>query len=127
MSRHGDILYIHHIADACHRIMQYTAGLDAAAFASSGLVQDAVIRQLEIIGEASNKVSRAFQAEHPDISWTEMKGLRNVLIHDYPSVVPSIVWDIAKNDLPVLLENLNCIFSQRQDAAEEGPDPADDR
>lgn len=127
MSRHGDFLYLHHIVDACYKITQYTSGLDAGAFASSNLVQDAVIRQLEIIGEASNRVSKLFQMEHQEIPWAEMRGLRNVLIHDYPSVVPSIVWGIAKNDLPGLLENLNRIITPQQDFRREEPDPTHDR
>ena len=65
--------------------------------------QDAVVRNLEVIGEASKKVGSNFKREHPDVPWKEMAGLRDRLIHDYFGINYEIVWNIAATELPGLL------------------------
>jgi len=71
---------------------------------------DATIRQLEVLGEAAARVSDKFRAEHPEIHWREAVGTRNVLIHDYASVLPDVVWKTVREDLPVLVEALDSIL-----------------
>ena len=68
----------------------------------SDLVQDAVIRNLEIIGEATKRVSQAIKEQHQEIPWRPMAGLRDVLIHDYMGISLKIVWNVVQNELPQL-------------------------
>ena len=64
------------------------------------MIQDAVIRNLEVIGEASRRVGAEYQAAHPEIPWCEMAGLRNILIHDYESVNLEKIWQVVEKELP---------------------------
>jgi len=75
-------------------------------FKSNELVIDAIIRNFEIIGEASNRVPASIQSIHPDIPWRKMTGLRNVLIHEYFGVDLNAVWKTIHNDLPALKQQL---------------------
>jgi hypothetical protein len=70
-----------------------------------------VIRGIEIIGEASTKVSRDFVSSHPNLPWKQMRDMRNVLIHAYAEVDMNVVWDVVQNDLPVLLRQLDVALS----------------
>ncbi len=100
--KRDDRVYLYHIADAVARASSYIAGLDEVAFAASPLVQDGVIRQLEIIGEATRHISRTFRKAHPQLRWDEMAGMRDKLIHDYFGVDLGSVWLTAAEDLPTL-------------------------
>ena len=97
--------YLGHILEAIERIKEYVADMDETAFLSSHLVQDAVIRNIEIIGEASNNIQRVdsvFAAQHSDIPWQVMYAMRNRVSHGYDKVDFEMVWKIIHNDLPVL-------------------------
>ncbi|MEC9356516.1 MAG: DUF86 domain-containing protein [Pseudomonadota bacterium] len=98
--------YLQHILDAIGRIQSYIADLsDAAALEADCESQDAVVRNIEIIGEAANKIARAdpeFVARHVEIEWTGLRGMRNKLIHDYFEVDFDLVWQTVKHDLPDL-------------------------
>jgi uncharacterized protein with HEPN domain len=97
--------YLGHILKAIERIDRYTADLDEVAFLNSELVQDAVIRNIEIIGEASNNILRvdpAFAAQHDDIPWQVMYTMRNRVSHGYDKVDLEIVWKTIHRDLPGL-------------------------
>jgi len=84
----------------------FTASLDWPAFAASRLHQNAVIRSLEVIGEAAAKVSPSFRDAHPALPWREMIGMRHRLIHGYGEVQLDIVWDVIQQRLPQLIEAL---------------------
>jgi|GWRWMinimDraft_15_1066023.scaffolds.fasta_scaffold22500_2 uncharacterized protein with HEPN domain len=97
--------YLGHILKAIERIDRYTADMDEVAFLNSELVQDAVIRNIEIIGEASNNIQRvdpAFAAQHDDIPWLVMYTMRNRVSHGYDKVDLEIVWKTIQGDLPGL-------------------------
>ena len=97
--------YLDHILQAIERIRRYTAGLDEASFLNSELVQDDVIRNIEIVGEASNSILRVdakFAAEHDEIPWQVMYTMRNRVSHGYDQVDLEIVWKTICNDLPQL-------------------------
>lgn len=97
--------YLGHMLEAIERIEEYTADLDEMAFASSRLIQDAVIRNIEIIGEASHKAQQAdpaYVAEHPNIPWKVMYAMRNRVSHGYDHVDLELVWKTIHQDLPVL-------------------------
>ncbi len=102
--RVGD--YLEQIVEAISRAESYLSdSRDFAAFQSDKRSQDAIIRNIEIIGEAAAKILKtapAYAAAHPDIPWAQMRAIRNVVIHEYFSVDLATVWDTVRNDLPAL-------------------------
>ena len=86
--------------------LAFVAGLDEQAFLASNLHQSAVIRKLEVLGEAAGRVSKQFRAAHPDLPWREMTGLRHRLIHGYGDVRLDIVWSVTIKKLPGLIAAL---------------------
>ncbi len=99
--------YLGHILEAIERIEEYVSDMDELAFLSSKLVQDAVIRNIEIIGEASNNIQRVdpvFAAQHAEIPWQVMYAMRNRVTHGYDKVDFEMVWKTICNDLPDLCQ-----------------------
>jgi uncharacterized protein with HEPN domain len=99
-----DKLYLQHIVEAIKKIRQYTEGITVDDFKKDALVQDGVVRQLEIIGEAARVMSEATKKKYPDIPWYNISGMRNRLIHEYFQVDIDAVWKTITEDLQVLLE-----------------------
>jgi uncharacterized protein with HEPN domain len=93
----------------------FVSDLDEATFLASKLHQSAVIRKLEVMGEAAGKVSKPFCAAHPEIPWSEMTGLRHRLIHGYDDVRLDIVWRVAKQVLPGLIDVLRPLIPPSPD------------
>ena len=91
---------------AAEDALSFVSGLDERAFLASDLHQSAVMRKLEIMGEAARKVSKPYCAAHPEIPWQQMTGLRHRLIHDYGDVRLDIVWRVARETLPSLIATL---------------------
>jgi uncharacterized protein with HEPN domain len=81
--KRDDAVYLRHVLDAIERIERHAGGMDERAFLGNELVQDAVLRQLEIIGEAVKHLSNAMRDQHPDIPWRSIAGTRDRLIHHY--------------------------------------------
>ena len=119
--------YLGHILKAIERIDRYTADMDEAAFLNSELVQDAVIRNIEIIGEASNNIQRAspeFAVQHDDIPWLVMYTMRNRVSHGYDKVDLEVVWKTIQGDLPGLhaqIQGVQASIHRNQD--HEGMEP----
>jgi len=97
-----DRVYLEHIRDAIDRIEQYTRGLDEPGFKGNLLIQDGVIRQLGIIGEAVKRLSDSYRAGHPGVPWQDIAGMRDKLIHDYFGIDIMTVWMTVQQDLPPL-------------------------
>ncbi|RFU46162.1 DUF86 domain-containing protein [Paraburkholderia sp. DHOC27] len=104
--------YIDHILSAIARIHRYTQGMTNVGFLADELVQDAVIRNLEIVGEAARNIQRdhpSFAAAHSDIPWEEMYLMRNRVAHGYFSVDLGVVWQTLQRDLPELQQQISRI------------------
>ncbi len=99
-----DKAYLGHILEAIDKIARYTGGVIFDEFTENDMMVDAVVRQLEIIGEASKNLSESFQQSHSDIVLQDAVDMRNFLIHEYFGVNKKIVWDTCKNDLPGFAE-----------------------
>lgn len=97
-----DRLYLEHILQSVNRIIKYTKGLSEKDFDTDDMAQDAVIRQLEIIGEATKRLSKEFRESTPSIPWKDMAGMRDILIHDYLNVDLNVVWKTVKEYIPPL-------------------------
>ncbi len=102
----NDLVYIRHIQDAIDKILKYIGDYSYGDFEKDEKTADAVIRNIEIIGEAANKCSDKFKEENPGVPWRRMIGARNKMIHDYMGVMMDIVWGICKDDLPGLKKDL---------------------
>ena len=104
--------YLEHIELAIARIRRYLEGLDKASFLASEEKQDAVIRNIEIIGEAAQSIRRRhpeFAARHPEIPWGGVYGMRNAIAHGYFIVDLEVVWKTVCEDLPVLAEQVRAL------------------
>ncbi len=102
-------VYLVHILDCIERIKEYTAE-GKEHFKDSLKTQDAVIRNLEIIGEATKRISLEYRNKYPYIPWRQMAALRDVLIHDYMGVDINIVWNVVEKDIPELEKLIRKVF-----------------
>jgi len=112
MSKRRDRDYLSDIREAIQRIAAYTAGLNYEQFMQDNKTQDAVVRNLEIIGEATKNLSSHLRTTHPQIPWKDLAGLRDKMIHHYFGINYEIVWTIVKEDLPDLLSQIQDILTQ---------------
>ena len=111
-----DRLYLESIRDCLERIAEYTEPGESE-FLASRLIQDGVIRNLEVIGEATKNLSEELRASNPSIPWRQIAGMRDVLIHDYLKVNLSRVWRTVESDLPPLDAAVKRLL--QQDRSEE--------
>jgi len=105
-------LYIEDVLESCHRIEQYTEGMTFSKFVKDNLVYDAVLRNIEVIGEAVKQIPPEIRNQHPEIDWRRIAGMRDIVAHHYFSIYDEIVWDIVKNKIPVLKEQMNQILKE---------------
>jgi uncharacterized protein with HEPN domain len=107
----SDRTYLQHILDCIDQINIYTKD-GRTAFMSDRLIQDGVIRNLEIIGEATKQLSDEFCESHPQIPWSDMARFRDVLIHHYLGVDLKRVWNVVEFNLPVLKTAVEALLAQ---------------
>jgi uncharacterized protein with HEPN domain len=101
MSKKRDIrLFLMDIIEAIENIMEYTHGMDYEDFIKDKKTMDAVIRNLEIVGEAVKSMPEEIKKDYPEVDWKEIAGMRDKLIHEYFGVSYQIVWETIKGDLP---------------------------
>jgi uncharacterized protein with HEPN domain len=100
---------------AINRIQEFTPGMSEETYLTNVLVQSAVERQLEILGEAARRVSREFQVAHPEVDWRNTIGLRNVIAHQYDRVQQDQLWRIVQTVLPDFLTLLEAFLPPIED------------
>ena len=108
-----DTVYLRHISDSINQITDYVLATTYQGFLTNRMLQDAVVRQLEIIGEASRNLSEDFQKQHSEVPWSQIIGMRNRIAHDYLNVDMEIVWDIIEHDLKLLEKQIGNILAER--------------
>lgn len=114
MPRKDDRILLYDIEQAIGRILDYTSG-GRDEFLSTPMIQDAVIRNLEIVGEAASQMSGKMKAGMPQVPWRRVVDFRNFLIHSYGSVDLEIVWEVVADDLPVLRESVERAASRSEE------------
>jgi uncharacterized protein with HEPN domain len=117
MSRHPERAqdYLEHILEALERIQQYTAGKSAFDFMADTLLQDAVLRNLGILGEAAHRLlteAPDYAKSHPEIPFAKIYATRNLIIHAYDEVDMEIVWNLVQNDIPALLLKIGAVLKE---------------
>lgn len=104
-----DAARVRDILDACDRIVRSTSGLDQNTFASQDVIVRAVLYDFAVIGEAAKGVSAAKRAAHPEVPWSDMAGMRDVVIHQYFGVDAALVWRAASVSVPRVVAALRAI------------------
>lgn len=102
------------ISDSIHLIMRYTQGIDLDRFTQNEEKQDAVLRRLIIIGEATKRLSPEFRSQHPTIPWRNIAGLRDIAVHEYERVDLDRIWRIIQTDLLELLTYIQPLLPRQE-------------
>jgi len=112
MKRRNVGLYLRDIADSISAIEEYTEEITEESFYSTRQVQDAVVRRLEIIGEAAKNIDDDFRDKHPEIPWKKIAGMRDIIAHGYFGVKLERIWDIVKQNLPELKKQIASLIEE---------------
>lgn len=105
----NDLVYINHILDSIKAIEDFSSGLTKVQFQESRLFQNAIIREIEILGEAVKNISIKTKQKFVNVEWKEIAGTRDILVHHYFGVDISIIWNIVKKDIPILKKEMQLI------------------
>lgn len=106
--------YLEDIQESAHKIRQYTIGITRETFAHKGMVFDAVIRNLEIIGEAAKHLPPEAAAAMPDIEWSKAAAFRDVIAHHYFGLDSNVVWDVVENKIPEIETAAKALLFRQQ-------------
>lgn len=108
-----DDAYLLDILESAKIALQHISETTQEDFYKDLLYQDAVVRRIEIIGEAARRISAETKRKYPQLPWKSMIGMRNVAIHEYDSVDLDVVWDVVQKDLPILISELEKVILSR--------------
>ncbi len=114
MTQHNTIVSIHQMLDHSKEAVEMAGGYTRSDLDTNRMLSLALIRLMEIIGEAANRVPRPFRSRYPQVPWRDISDLRNRLIHGYDTVNLDILWTIIQNDLPPLILQLEKIISKEE-------------
>ena len=103
-------VFLRHILESVSAIEAYVKGVSKKTFLSSPQLQDAVLRRLEVIGEAAKNLPASFKEKHHVLPWRKIEGMRNFIIHEYFGVDLELVWNTIKKDIPVLKQNVTAML-----------------
>jgi uncharacterized protein with HEPN domain len=106
MSRKDFIVFLEDILNSIEKIERYTSGIIFEDFCKNEMMIDAIIRNLEIIGEAIRNIPKEVKDKYPEVEWREAVGFRNILIHNYFGVDLEAIWDTINNDIPIFKEKI---------------------
>jgi uncharacterized protein with HEPN domain len=109
MSRREPSVLLDDIRTSISKIERYIAGLDEASFLADEKTIDAVVRNLEILGEAAKQLPREFKAQHSTVPWPQIAGLRNRIVHDYAGIDLKLVWHILQTAIPKLAVQIDTL------------------
>lgn len=109
-------VFLGHILESIELIEVYSRNLTGEKFQTDRAIQDAIIRRLEIIGEAVKNLAPSFKVKHHEIPWKQMAGMRDILIHEYFDLDLSLTWAVVKREIPPLKENLQAILTSLDEA-----------
>lgn len=101
-----DQIRLRHILESIERIKHYSEGKSFADFVNDDMMYYAIVKNIEIIGEASNLLTEEFKINHPKTPWKIVTGMRNYIVHEYFQVDNTIIWDVVTHDLPELEKNI---------------------
>lgn len=114
----GDKIRLKHILDAILEIEVYISGVDFSLFMENSMMRFACIKQMEIIGEASNHISDQLKENFTEIEWNQIIGMRNVFVHEYFGIDSNLVWEIIRKDIPELKSKIIQILNDIADTKE---------
>ena len=103
---------LEHITAAIDRIIRYTSNKSYEDIVSDDMMYYAVVKNIEIIGEAANMLTKEFQDSHPETPWKMVKGMRNYIVHEYFQIDDIVVWDVVKNNIPELRKQVTRYLSE---------------
>jgi len=110
----SDKLYCIHINECIEKIESFIQGIDQKTFKDSTLVQDAVLRNLQVLAESTQRISDKTKQSLPEIEWRKISGLRNILVHDYLGIDVDTVWNVIKSDLPLLSKAIKSVIESME-------------
>lgn len=110
MNNKSDIVFFEHILDSIAAIEQFSKNITKNELESNRLKRSAIIKEIEIIGEAVKNISQSLKNKHKEIEWKDIAGTRDKMIHHYFGIDINIVWDIVKKDLPILKKQIQQIL-----------------
>lgn len=115
MKARSDNILLYDILECCLRIASYIDGISKDQFEQNFLLQDALIRKIEVIGEAAKGLSEYIRAANPDVPWRKMMGIRDRIVHQYFKVDLDVIWQTVTNDIPALESKITPIYDDLVD------------